>query len=263
MTYNPNGSYIVLSADSALQAERVLVAGPGISLTDGGPGGNLTISSDSRSQISTHSEFYDFLNAVNGTPFTATASGSGAAVSAASGGWSRPGVVKLSTGSTSSGKAAISTASSAILFGNGGGLDFEASVYLTATSNSSQRYQLRIGAIDTLTGDQTDGVYFEYDDSLSSSWRIATANNSTRTKLATSVAVSTSSWISLRLVVNSSGTKADFYINGNLVGTITTNIPTAVGRETGLGILITKSVGSSASTLNVDSVYFQLDNPNL
>lgn len=38
-----NASYVVLGLNGSLTAERVLTAGSGISITDGGPGGNVTI----------------------------------------------------------------------------------------------------------------------------------------------------------------------------------------------------------------------------
>jgi len=43
---DPNATYIVLSATGSLTAERVLTAGTGITSTDGGAGGNVTLSVD-------------------------------------------------------------------------------------------------------------------------------------------------------------------------------------------------------------------------
>jgi hypothetical protein len=40
-----NASYVTLSTDGTLTAERVLTAGSGISITDGGPGGAVTVAS--------------------------------------------------------------------------------------------------------------------------------------------------------------------------------------------------------------------------
>lgn len=39
-----NATYVVMSLDGTLSAERVLTAGTGISITDGGANGNVTIS---------------------------------------------------------------------------------------------------------------------------------------------------------------------------------------------------------------------------
>lgn len=42
-----NATFVVMSLDGTLTAERVLTAGTGISITDGGAGGNVTIAATS------------------------------------------------------------------------------------------------------------------------------------------------------------------------------------------------------------------------
>lgn len=256
-------SYVTLGANSLLPTGRVLSAGWGTSLRDNGAGTTVAVSFNPRAFVDVPWEFDEFMNGVTNTSFTTSVSGSGTAVSPVAGTMQNPGQLQLTTGATSTGRAAILTAPSALLFGNGGGADFETSIYIPTLSYSSQRYQLRIGFIDTTTGDQIDGVYFEYNDSMSSYWRICTANNSTRTKITTSIVVNAGSWITLRITVDSAANQATFYLNGISMGSISTNIPTTTGRETGIGIALIKSAGSSARTVNTDYIYYQLNNPEL
>jgi hypothetical protein len=52
-----NATYVTLSTDPTLTAERVLTAGTGISLTDGGPGGPVTIASTVTSGAPTNAQY--------------------------------------------------------------------------------------------------------------------------------------------------------------------------------------------------------------
>jgi hypothetical protein len=65
------------------------------------------------------------------------------------------------------------------------------------------------------------------------------------------------SWNKYEIDINPAGTQALFYINGTLVCTHTTNIPTGAGRTTSPRVQIIKSTGTTARTLLVD--YWQQD----
>lgn len=81
-----------------------------------------------------------------------------------------------------------------------------------------------------------------------------TASGSSRSWTTTSVAVSASTWYTLRMEINAAATQVDFYINNTLVKSETTNIPTVA---TGLMHQIYKTVGTTARTADVDYVYFK------
>ena len=63
--------------------------------------------------------------------------------------------------------------------------------------------------------------------------------------------------------ISEDGANVYFYINGTIVDTNTTNIPTATSAQTmGFGWKIEKSVGTTASTFNTDWYVFELERTN-
>lgn len=156
---------------------------------------------------------------------------------AASGGsvaaWSIPdsdvfGSANLTTSTTSGGNAAIYLNFSNI--GNGSGRSIiRFRMMLNSTSNVISRHGFgdAVGSGVSLV----DGVYFYYDPGTSANWQIRTVSNSTQTSVTTSVAANTS-WNWYRIEMTSS--RADFYINDSLVGSITTNIPSGNSRLFGI-----------------------------
>jgi hypothetical protein len=191
----------------------------------------------------------DFPNTLTGTFLTSTVSGGSNTQIASEPG--RPGIIRSATGTAATGRAAATSGANAVRFGSGE-WRYKAWVRVPVLSTSAERFSVRIGFIDLATGDSADGAYFEYDESVSANWRCKTANNSTRTTVDSGVPVAANVWIKLEVWVNAAGTEVDFFINGTLVATITTNIPTSAGRETGWGWLILKSVGTTARHFDVD-----------
>lgn len=168
-----------------------------------------------------------------------------------------PGLLTMTTGTTATGRAAFrSTSLVSVKFG-GGKWVFETRLRINALSTAAERYALRAGFLDSTTGDSTDGVYFEYDESVSANWRLKTANNAARTALDSGVAVAAGAWLTLRVEVNAAGNEARYFINGVEVAPgagypLTTNIPTGVGRACGVGAMMLKSVGLTARTVDAD-----------
>lgn len=208
--------------------------------------------------------FTDFINLVSTTgtdgSLAATNSGTGAAVTQqGSDTQNIVGVARSSTGTTATGRSAISTSTNIIRLG-GGVWFFEKYVNITTLSTITERFQNAIGFIDTLTAaNQVDGVYFLYDEggvstgsAASPNWQIVTASNSTRTFTTTATAVAAATWVRLTIIINAAGTSVTFYINGTSVGTHATTIPTASGRAVGIGALLIKSIGTTARTVDYD-----------
>jgi len=53
---------------------------------------------------------------------------------------------------------------------------------------------------------------------------------------------------------------ARFYLDGSLVATHTTNVPTGAGRHTGQGIMLNRTAATAVScALDVDYVYTRID----
>lgn len=211
----------------------------------------------------------DFINTVTtsspGNDVQATNSGTGAVTSTvATDNASRPGLVRSTTGTTATGRTAVATGGSVVRLG-GGAWVYEQSFNITTTSTVTERFQLAIGFIDTYTAaNQVDGVYFLYDEggvstgsTATGNWQTVTVSNSSRTfgqNAQNSTAVVQGTWTTLRIEINAAGTEAVFKVNGTIIGTHTSTIPSGAGRECGFGWLHIKSIGTTARTLDVDYI---------
>jgi hypothetical protein len=183
--------------------------------------------------------------------FATTVSGTGAAGSLVAGDIGYPGIVQLSTGTTTTGRASLNTLINAIRFGNGT-YTLETMMKLPTSSDPTNRYTLYIGFGDnTGAGDMVDGAYFQYNDSNGNNWQIKAASNSTRTTTTTSTGIVGNTWTKLKVVV-ADVQMAYFYVNDTLVGSINNNVPQGSGRETGIIFKIEKSAGTTARTVLLD-----------
>lgn len=198
---------------------------------------------------------------MSGTIYTSTTAGTGASsayVANTSASVEQIGVHRLSTGTTATGRGSFIAGAGMLRFGRGSALlevkNFSISLLQTA---AAQEYFMNIGFIDTVTAEPVDGVYFEYNITNPTTWTICTANNSTRTKTNSTVAIAANTFYNLRIEVNAAGTSVSYFINNTNVGTITTNIPTAFGRETSVGYTIRKTVGTTAVTTDIDTMYLK------
>lgn len=187
-----------------------------------------------------------------------TNSGSGAASTDGTSEAGHPGVLDMSTGTTTTGRAAITNPGA---FGTGGWL-LGAGMRMALTglqrvvelSDAVERYTVHFGLGGNFAGDvfPNDGIFFVYDDATSANWLARTVSGSTPTTIDTGVPVSTD-WQQLELAVDGTA-EATFAIDGTDVATISTNIPTA---GLSYGWRIFKSAGTTPRILVVDT--FVLD----
>jgi hypothetical protein len=215
--------------------------------------------------------FNEFLNTVGtatgGNDIIATNSGTGAGTNNVSTGASnRVGLVRSTTGTTATGRTSPGTSSTACAFG-GGTWAYEIEIKLAALSTVTQRYQLVIGFHDVQNAsNQVDAIAFVYDEggvstgsAASANWQTLTSSNSTRTWTTTGTAVA-AGWTNLRIEVNAAGNSVTYYVNGTAMGVShTTNIPTGTARVAGFGYLMIKSIGTTASTMDVDYLFCESD----
>jgi hypothetical protein len=160
-----------------------------------------------------------------------------------------PGILRISSSTTASSGGYIETDTSAFLLG--GGECFEVVFQPKVASNTNTT--IRMGFLDTTSSsDAVDGAYFELP---AGSLDIVgkTSNNSTRTTSSAIATLTVNTWYRCRIEVNSNATQVNFYVyndSGTQLGTqsITTNIPTATGRETGAGVIAINS-GTTATLL--------------
>ena len=83
-----NASYVTLGTDATLTAERVLTAGAGISLTDSGPGGTITVASTVTSGAPTNAQYVTL--ATDGSLTAERVLTAGAGISITDGGANNP-----------------------------------------------------------------------------------------------------------------------------------------------------------------------------
>jgi hypothetical protein len=140
----------------------------------------------------------------------------------------------------------------------GGEYTFETDLLIPLLSTVGEEYITRLGFGDNYAGDHNDGVYFEYDRLTNVNWLMCAANGGVRTKTDTGVAVAAGGWIRLKVVVNTAGTSAAFYIDGVYVGAVVANLPAGGAVFTNM-ILIVKSAGVTARAINIDWCWLHID----
>jgi hypothetical protein len=189
-----------------------------------------------------------------------TSSGTGAGFSIASEA-GRPGIYQANSGTTATGRNSLTTPNSSTTLG-GGTWTFETMLQVPTLSNATERFQNISGFFDMNTAaNQTDGIYFLYDEggvstgsSATPNFQIVTSSNSVRTFQTTSTSVVANTWYKLKIVVNATATSVEYFINDVSVGTSTTNIPTGALRQLGWGLLQNKSVGITSRTVSYDAM---------
>lgn len=173
------------------------------------------------------------------------------------------GILQLNTGSTSSGRASADRTQNSMLLGTGK-ITIRTRVQFLNLSTASEEYIAFVGLSDKIDGtDATDGVYFRYQRTSGGDfWQCITANSNSLTVQTTGVAIAINTWYNLAIIINAAGTSAEFYINGTLVQTITTNLPTASGRFTNEVLCMFKTFGSSGRTMYADYWFFRQELTN-
>jgi lysophospholipase L1-like esterase len=196
--------------------------------------------------------------------FIATLTSGGSVVSTVINVNGRPGILTLSTLVAATGRAFVGTDRAAIEL-SGGETIFGGSTQIPVLSTAAERFQLLIGFFDTATAvNQTDGLYFLYDEggasvgsTASTNWQLVSCSNGVRFFVATTFPVDTN-WTNFKIILNSAGTRADYYINGQLAGSLAANLPIGGNaRSLGLGTMIIKSIGTTARTVLLDWLYFK------
>ncbi len=202
----------------------------------------------------------DFLNGVT-PPFTVTSAGTGANTTAqAISHVNHPGIVRLTTGTTATGRTAIAIGTSALAVG-AADMIFSCEINLTQLSTAGQRFAVLLGMFSNLTTvNQTQGVYWLYDSggvstgsSASTNLQTVTVRDGVRTFNTTNTPAATT-WAELKIQINAAGNNVDFLVNNLVKASHTTNIPTGVSRPFGVGIMMIKNVGNTPVTLDLDLI---------
>lgn len=124
---------------------------------------------------------------------------------------------------------------------------------LDVLSNGTDTYTVEHGLIASFTALQTTGVFFRYSHGTNSGrWQFCVGNG-TITAADTGVAPTATVYQVLEVVVARDLSSATFYIDGTLVGTVTTGFPTG-GLFPGSNAI--KSAGTTGRGTFLDAIYF-------
>lgn len=163
----------------------------------------------------------------------------------------RVGIIQFATGTTLTANATASTNLTSVQLG-GSTFQFASSCNMESVPNGTENFLVRMGLVNTFPGAQ-NGVYFIADRTVSTTnWQAVCVQGSTATVADTGIALATG-WINFRFQVNGA-TNVQFYINGVLVATISTNLPLTNGQPVGPLISIQKVGGTASQLIDFDYV---------
>lgn len=213
--------------------------------------------------------FEDFLGGVDratlGSPYSPlfmTRTANSGLIRQAAGGSNRPGVINLSTSTSTNAQSGVITGdiSSAGYLLGGGKILIEADVRVPTLSDGTNTFRWWWGFSNNVQAPAAVGissVVFYYDANNAfgyggtSSWQLMTCNNNARSITVTSVPVVAGQWYRLKIVINATATQVDFSIDGTIVRSETNNIP-ATNIQLGLGCNLIKSAGSTERNIWLD-----------
>ena len=177
---------------------------------------------------------------------------------------SAPGIIQLPSGSGSTGRCGYFCSPVTLRFGSlaqSVTWRFQLPTLLDGTESGA----IYVGFLDSATVAPADGAYI-YWDNTQANFRYRTRSNSVETDADSGLAPVAATWYAATVSINAAGTLASFSVEANNsrataltnanAGTISTNIPTASGRDTGLGINMIKSAGTTSRILYVDYVRY-------
>lgn len=221
--------------------------------------------------------------------FSVTASGAGTSPVASSSS-ARPGMMRLATGSTTTGRSGFTTGVAAFDFGSYTQTEFNAILGFSTLSTAGDEYFALFGYSDVASAvDFTDGCAITYDrlDAAANPgtgtmtggnfFQCVCASNGTRTGYTmdgqasqdgfTTVSQSVAAWTvpntniyNLKIVVENDD-RARFYVNDVESCRITTNIPTGGTRMTGVMMNVIKSAGTTDLGPTIDRSQLVIDLP--
>ena len=167
-----------------------------------------------------------------------------------------PGICVLSTLASATGRETIYRGATTAFKIGTDAWEFQAIVSIPTVPTAGEDFLVAIGGGETLATEPLNGLYFlaaSNASGLGTTWLCCSGNGTTRTRNATLVTVTAGAWVRLRILLNAAGTSANFYINGTLVSTITTDMPGTTGMWDEAAMIL-KNAGTTACTLQVDRI---------
>lgn len=140
----------------------------------------------------------------------------------------RPGVLVFDTGSDDDGYVSLARTDVATGIKLGGGeLVYQCGIKIDTLYSGSQPFSVRVGLGDNDDEDDfTNGLAIVYDGSTDTKW-LGMCSSSGSNSTTQGVTVDTN-WHDFKIVVNAGATSVEFFMDGTSMGTVTSNIPTAL-----------------------------------
>jgi len=253
-----SAQYVVLATNSTLTGESVLTQGSHVTVANNG--GTTTL--DWRYDASARATLSSEMNVVG--ELSNLNSGTGASLSTGSTGYSEnahPGVVRASTGTTSTGRSGVGAGTNDTVVLGTYAARTMAVVKIASVSTSTERFVAYAGFHDSYAGTAADGLYLEYTDSVNSGrWTAYVYSGGVqRAAVDTGVTMSSGTWYRLEVEVNAAATSTVFKINGTTVYTHTGTHPSGSVGATGFWAGIRKTVGTTSRSMDIDYVGYQQD----
>lgn len=122
-------------------------------------------------------------------------------------------------------------------------------------SDGTNTYVAQLGLfINTAPASPTDGVYFTYSSASQATWLCRAEAANVITPADSGVTVNAGQWYKLQVTAKGIAAPAQFFINGSLVATISTNLPTVALNH---NALIRGTVGVTSRNMLLDYMAFQ------
>lgn len=172
------------------------------------------------------------------------------------------GVMRCYTGTTASAnqRAGILTGAAPFRFGDSVSHMVSINCIVPVPPDATNTGRVHWGFVDSVTGESVDGAFFRAVDG--GNLYAVTRSNNTESATDLGFTPSATVWQSFGVSVNSSGTSAEFTVDGTVVATHTTNIPTGNGRQTGIGLLAMRVAATGVSLyVEVDWLYYKTTYP--
>lgn len=179
------------------------------------------------------------------------------------------GIIRHSTGTSSTGRSAIHTGQNMTLLGGSSVHSFGGRFRVPTLSIATQRFTIRKGLSNAVTGatDPTDGVYLRHTDNINGGFiQLVCRRANIEAVFNSTFGFAANDWINWRIEINAALNQVDLYLGLNnnqpaFVGSVTSSasIPlntTVLGMWSG----IFKSVGETARKMDVDLLFYDIRN---
>jgi len=208
----------------------------------------------------TRAAYDDFINGIQAELWILSGSGSGTvSTSTPADSADHPGIIEARSGAGAADAGMMAFNFPAPPFFQKTGItEFRSMFQVPILSDGTDRFIFQAGISDALiTGDVTDGVYYEYSDNINGgNWTLCTALAGVRTKLDSGVPVVAGAWaeVGFRLTAAPNPGVVYFIENAN-IGSISTNVP--IGVDTNVRALhFKKTLGTSVRRVHSDYFFF-------